>query len=98
MPRPDSYRTQIPAQCCGLCKFAANVSANGMDAIMCFHGDSVRIERETKPGEFFPATRAILDGVDIADMDPEDFGDVWMDRLVGFHDVCDQFEANNAET
>jgi hypothetical protein len=92
MPRPDSYRTQIPAQCCGLCKHAENINAGGMEAILCFHGDNVEISRITFPGDFFPTTHAILDGVDLVDMEAEDFGHVWMDRLVCFHDTCDQWE------
>lgn len=98
MPRPDSYRTQIPAQCCGLCKFAENVNSNGMEAIWCFRGDNIAIERETKPGEFFPVARIKLDGVDLDAMESEDFGHAWMDRLVCFHDTCDQFEASHAKT
>ena len=45
-----------------------------------------------------PIIKITLDGVDLDEVCAEDVGDLWLDRLVGFHDVCDQFEANDAET
>ena len=98
MPRPDSFRTQIPVQCCGKCKFAENFSTNDTTEILCFRGDNVVIEREIKSGELFPIIKITLDGVDLDEVCAEDVGDLLLDRLVGFHDVCDQFEANDAET
>lgn len=88
MPRPETHRQQAHERCCGNCKHC-HLVAYKLD-LMCFHGDSIEVEGESK----YPvsANYVFLDGQEVGLLDGDEYDKVWCGRIIDHDDVCDQWE------
>ena len=86
--RPESYHEQEPEKRCGNCRHYAFVRWQEDD--LCFSGDSSAhiVRCDDEKGDLVQFDSRYLEI-----FQPEEYSDVWSERVVDSNGVCDNWEA-----
>jgi hypothetical protein len=85
--RPTSYRYQIPAKCCGNCKYSATPEYK--DDLLCIYGDTLIKCNLLDDGKYDLEIGSQTIGL----MDGDEYDKIWGGRVVDFNDICDEWES-----